>query len=279
MRKFIVALLLGCLSFFSFAQQPLQVNVSLSKASYLYGAPIDIYMEYKNTSDSIIRSADISPVNMRLINDRGEIVAYRWSVPFYIAPRHNYQPNESDNIALDLTELYGSRKFSKAVTAYLESGAYILEISSATKKGEIRQTRIEFKVIEPVGEELLVHNKFQEIIRDMDRQGCQNDEKIEELVRLHESYPNSVYSTNLLGIIEAFYKFLPNGYEKAKLYVREIIEKYTVSSMAVGFVLGELQGKKTRQEKVEFLRMIKRNSKNTGMEKIYGKLLEEELAK
>lgn len=264
-----------------YAQQPLKVTGTLQKSTYLFGEPVELVLEYKNATSSIIGPKDIGRVRVTLVNGKGDTLRECFSGNYnFSAHPHTYQPDESTFLAVELNFIYGHLFLPWVAANCFDNGQYTVIICSSAPDGKIERKELRFDVVNPDGNELVVLNKFTEIMSTMaPKTGPTTQTQIDTLTRLHEKYPGSIYSPTILEIIISFYHIIRDDRIKANVFATEMVEKYP-GSVRSQYQLPNLINKiTTKQERVDFLRKIHTASKNTLMEKVYEKQLEEELNK
>ncbi len=263
------------------AQQPLKVTGTLQKSTYLFGEPVELLLEYKNATTSVIGPKDIGRVRVTLVNEKGDTLRECISGNYnFSAPPHTYQPNESTYWAVELNFIYGHALFPLTAANCFDKGWYTLIIRSSASDGKFENKTIPFEVVDAEGDELAAFNRFSEIMISMaPKTGPQTQQQIDELTRLHEAYPGSVYSATILEIIIEYYNIICDDQIQRDLFATEMVEKYPGSVRSQYQLPHLLKRKATKQERVDFLHKIHSASKNTFMEKIYEKQLTEELDK
>ena len=274
MNVFKFALLVICFCAAMFAQQTLRVTASLPKKVYLLGEQVDLFIEHTNVSSAIIRAEDAGMVSVSVVDENGKKINYRDNFCYFSPDNRDYLPNESTYRNTCISDGFGKVLYSGYGAGYFETGEYTVIISSGLRGGHTTRSKIKFKVRKPTGDELFVFNSAKTILSEE-----MSDASAEELARLHEQYPESVYSQYFLILLKNYYAYTHKNLIKADKYINELAEKYSWTSAAQSWVRYVLEQKKTKQERIEFLQRIKENSKSSKVGRMYEKQLQEELKK
>lgn len=223
--------------------QKLQLEIVLSKKTYLLNEPIWLDVTLTNVSGDTMRIVPLDPpcqggVGIELRDSLGNEMPYT-GPSILLAPRKGFilDPGEPYYDCFDLLQLYCSSKMKGLINAYflrfLPPGKYKVR---ALYRSAFSQ-EIEFDVIEPTGDEReayqLLHKAFPFLL---DRKSDLMTQTLQELIN---RFPNSVYvekaHRELFQRSELVEKFPNSGYNQINLKVltgelapeekREFLEK------------------------------------------------------
>ncbi len=259
------------------AQQSLKVTATLSKSEYLLGEPINIFFEYVNIGSATILAKNVGDVSVIVVNETGDTLKGNVTPLGFSPDDFDYLPGESRFKNMDLNEKFGISPDKYWFQWWFEPGYYYITIFVFSQNKQIEKKFLSFKVVEPTGDELLVLNKLEELLSNMHHKEL--PAHYDSLISIHNSFPNSVYSPLILRELSAIYRITLNDHGRGESFSTELVEKYPWSSAAQAHLGPVLHYMKTKQERIEFLRKVRENSKGSKMEKVYDKKLREELAK
>jgi hypothetical protein len=256
------------------AQQVLKLSTSLDKKTYLVGEHVQIGVSITNKSVTTISGRLLGWTNVQVFNQNVEKIQYIGGSGDTFSPIANHlDPNGEDYQVFDIHEYFGKAYSGFIWDHYFESGNYT--VKTIYRPVNLPEESVEnvFQVVEPVGEDSLVYKNYVEISLSEIRHTRTTAQAAEALRLLHEGHPNSVYTPNILVLLDAMYDITLREPVKALAARKELVEKFSWSVQGRGMLEGILKRMATDSERNEYLKKIQINSKNTIMEKKYKKML------
>ncbi len=262
--KFLINIIFLVIIFLNplFSQQ-LTVQASLSKPVYYLGEEVDVAIEHINNGADVVKAKDVGYTWGVIIKDNKDTLEYLSTIQKFAAPQHDYMPAESSYWVTDLTETFAKyRLFKTASMFYFQKGSYTVEIYSRLSQGGLNHIRLSFEVIEPEGDEKTVLLEAKKILSQKN-----SSKAAEALLRLHEKYPNSVYSPGFLNYLESYYCYFEKNKTKSSAFSIEMVEKYSWSAYAQNHLQTALRKQLTKKDQADYLITIGENCKNQAMKK------------
>lgn len=212
-----------------------QLEIGLSKETYLLNEPIWLDVTLTNVSGDTMRIVPLDPpcqggVGIELRDSLGNEMPYT-GPSILLAPRKGFilDPGEQYYDCFDLLDLYPSSKIKGLIEAYFLRFISLGKYKVRARYRSTSSQEIEFEVIEPSGDEKetyqLLHKAFTFLL---DRKSDLQRQKLQELI---DRFPNSVYvekaHRELFQRSELVQKFPNSGYNKINLKVltRELAHK------------------------------------------------------
>jgi hypothetical protein len=256
------------LSAANWAQQTMTFEPYLPKSTFLIGEPIDFGMTLSNNSNSIIKEQFVKIVSFRILDEKDKPLPYKGRVMYSMSGLQlTLKPGEKAYPTFDLIDLYGQEyKLVSPLYLHFPSGKYTIEVTFTPPTMEPQIIKVSFQVVEPDGEEAEVYNSFMRMIKSKHTAS----EVVNIIESLYHKYPNSVYNPFFLMLLDSYYQVDLNNYSKALEVRKELIEKYSSSSIAAQMLPSVLKYMASDTERIEFLKKIQTKSTGTLMEKTYG---------
>jgi len=257
------------------AQQRLEFKVYMQKQAYLEGEPIDIGRTIINT-DAQYQNSD-GEISILLINESTkEIIQPNGPIGnWFSADDKIINAKEVSYRIIDLTKLYG-RGYSLASNHHiLKAGLYSATFSYQENHVLIKDTSISFRVDVPTGEDLTVLNSYKEISEHFKGAKIYS----EELRKLLEAHPKSIYNPVILKNLHTVYKILLDDPVETLKCGKELIDKYPWSSKGQFILDDVLKELPEKTERIEYLNKIIPKASNSPMQKLLERKLKVETEK
>lgn len=254
--------------------QQLKLNITSLKNIYLKGEPIQISIGVKNEGGKNIDGNFHGTMELKLINDSGKELEYIGpSVDSFSPITDILESNEEVYNIIEVNRYYGKLFNLAYYDHYLDTGNYTLQVIFSHHIQKPISEQVSFQVENPYDEELIVYNIFIDIIEGEVKGKYSANEVAQKLVQLHKTYPNSVYSTNILSLLDAVYDISLGEHDKAVKIREELVMKYP-SVKAWWALEAVLKRKKSKSDKIEYVKELLINNKGTIMEKLYEQKLQ-----
>jgi hypothetical protein len=258
-----------------YAQQTFEFDVKLQKTVYYLGEYIDVGLSVINNTNATVRANLKGSVKVNLINEKGEYLDQRISVDNWSPSTREFSPKYEDYHLINLNDNYG-KSWPKFISGpwNIEVGTYTLEIQFSPPQSKAKSIKLNFDVKYPEGEEKLVYTQLSNAISDFIRQEPINYKNLaNSFEAIHKKYPQSLYTPLLLVYISGIHEIVLKDKSRGGIFVRELIDKYPMSSICSGYVLSDLKTIRNKKDRIDYLKDLQLKSKNTLMEKFYKNLL------
>lgn len=261
----------------------LEINIVLSKSTYLIGEPIELGIELKNIGTLSLELhypiPAVEDISFIILNEKGEQVP---SNGLITCPSTNkkpllLEPGEKFFQILFLNEDFG-RPFGKNLTSinFFEIGNYTIEVRIKNTDIDCVSNKLNFSVIAPVGEEAIVFNKIEEVFARLD---MTNKDAIYStninLLNLINEYPKSVYIPIILRWLSPVNRFFLNDTKTADKLREELVEKYPYSVVSKNNIISKFKRLADTDTQMDYLLEMKKRSINTLMEKFYDQKIDD----
>lgn len=249
--------------------QQLGLEISSLKEVYFVGEPIQILISIKNIGTTNVEGNFYNKMKLELNNANGSEIKYVGpSVDTYSPATESLLPSETVYRFIELNRYFGKIFNIAYYDHYLDSGRYTLMANLTPVGQQSIHTEIPFQVIDPSGEELKVYNTFLDITDGEVAGKYSAADVAQKLENLHRDYPNSVYSINILTLLDAVYDISLHKYQEASRVREELVFKYP-SVRAYWTLDSVLRNRQSKSDKINFIRELQLNSSNPLIQKVY----------
>lgn len=259
---------------YSYSQQ-FSLTVIPLKERYLVGEPIQVFISVRNIGIEESEGCFWGKMQLKLRNEKGENVQYSGPSGDTFSPcGRRIRPNEEVCNLIEVNMYFGKVFNLAYYDHYLDEGKYTLEVVLSPNQKEKIISLVEIVVGEPIGEEKMVYNSFWDITEGEVSGKYSALEIVQKLQMLHETNPNSAYSTIILTQLDAVYDISLKEHKKALLIRKELIDNYP-SLRAWWMLGGKLDRMNSDLERVEYLTTVKSNVKDILVRKFYDQKIKE----
>lgn len=180
-------------------------------------------------------------------------------------------PSEEDYYVYLLNDYFGKDFPGWMFSKQYNPSTYTIkaEFFSNNKNYDQISDQVTFKVVAPQGDELVVYNRFIEILEQEYQNNLNQKQTANAFRALYEAYPNSVYSPFILIYLKSMYHITLAERNNTIWAAKELVEKHSSSVNAIYQLNWLLDQMKSESEKIEYAKTIKTKSKGTIMEKMY----------
>ncbi|HLP81101.1 MAG TPA: hypothetical protein VK141_03780, partial [Nitrosomonas sp.] len=228
-----VILSLTAIYFSMNAQEVLKLTTKLDKKTYLVGEHIQIGISIINNSATPIWR--LGRTDVQVLDQHGKQIEYVGPSGDPFSPIANHlNPNEEDYQVIDIHEYFGKTYHGLLPDYYFKSGNYTVKVIYHPLNLPEESVDKEIQVVDPVGEDSLVYRNYIEIGLSEIFHKRTTDQAAEALRLLHEGHPNSVYTPNILVLLDAMYDITLGEPLKARAARRELVEKFSWSVQGRG---------------------------------------------
>lgn len=255
------------------AQNSLKMDVLFPKTTYLVDEPVEFGLSISNKDNITYKGLRNHTVLVKVIDSEGKERPYSgWTLDFFSPTTEELKPGEENYHIISLTENFGKHHPYSAFQ-YIPAGVYNLKIFLKPQGVITDSTSIPFQVIEPSGDESIVHKGYVDAINNQTP-----EESAVTLRHLADSYPNSVYLAPVLELLRITWKILLKNGQKGIEIGEEMMEKCPGYSKILYFIPGKFKTINSKSERLELLKRIQSDKKNILLRKEIEKLIEKESA-
>lgn len=272
MKKFVqIFAIAAVLAYPAFAQKKLEITTLLDKDTFYIGEQVNFGLGLKNTSGTSIALNEYK-LEVNLIDEKGNKVPRSgFNMLFNFQPRDIVLKDGKEEYQVyDLNEIFGGNLFTSfTVIYYLSIGNYKLDIKlKDSVNNYVDEKELRYSIVKPQGDEAVFYNQLSSILLKRNSSNYDDDPAIDMLDKLHNTYPNSVYSPMVLVFLHNWI-FMGTHTKKAENYVQELIDSYPWSRYAlplIGYKISNNQ-KLQKQERIAYLNKLLSKSGNGSVAK------------
>jgi len=273
---FIIIIVISLPGSYLKAQKSFQMKAELAKTHFITYERIDLGIEIKNVSNSIIKENFRHNVHIKIFDQNGkEIPRKGLSTDNFSPYKDEFKINEEWFNVVELNDFFGKELSFFTTSRYYDPGKYIIKISFKPPHSEEITDNISFQVTKPTGDEAIVFTTLLQIFDNAKNGKYKGSEYPEALYSLHIYYPYSVYSPQMLDIIGAVYQSFLNDQNKSDMISKELLEKYPWSPLGRGMLNIILKKMKSDKERRDYIMKLLPGSKNYPMHRVLENLLKE----
>lgn len=266
------------LTLFLKAQYKCKISIETEKNTYVKGELIQLGVSVLNVGSNTIEERIESTPTIKLINENGEeLKQWGGQIKYSLPSAYLLKPNEEKYTVIELNQYFGKiYSIADAGQHYFETGNYTLIISLNPSYITAESTQISFRVIEPSGEDKDVYDKYVEFVKGFGNRKYTDQQTMERIKLLHETYPSSKYNPIFLEILVAYYDITTFDHEKASQTRKELVEKFPSSLRSWNIVNNNLIKTLSKVENIEYLKKIQMNNKSPLIKKLIEQKLKTE---
>lgn len=261
-------------------QSKFKLLVTTDKQTYVMGEPVHVGISLINTGKNSVYAESLGKTELKLIDKNGNEVKRGGVAHVYWGPFKNHlEPDEGDYQVFLLNQHFGTNDFpGLIVEMYYEPGIYTVEaefypINSLDKI----KANVSFEVRDVTGDELLVFNRFVDILKFEFQNKQSKQIKLKtasEFRKLYEVYPNSVYSPYILLILSALYDFPLEDERNGFWASKELVENFPWSVHSFNLLDRVMAKLNSDSSRIEYLKQLRNKSKGKLAEKVYEQKLQ-----
>lgn len=260
----------------------LKINIITSISNFLIGEPIELIVNVTNIGDIAVDldypRPGYSDTFYNIINQEGENLPYRGIIS---------SPSSADRplklaAGFKHTELIVlNSNYGKIIGEYysysiLEPGEYTIDVKIIYDAIEYTSNILRFKVVAPEEEEARVYDSITKVFNEINLKDNESTLKsCNDLLAIIQQNPKSVYIPVILIWLPSIYKYFLKDISTYNFLTEKFITEYSWSGLSQDGINYKLKQMTNIESKKDFLQKIKQASKNSYMEKIIDKKLED----
>ncbi|MCU7491961.1 MAG: hypothetical protein HF312_10765 [Ignavibacteria bacterium] len=247
------------------------MDVLFPKMTYLVDEPVEFGLTVSNKDKITYKGLSYHTVLVKVLDSKGKALPYTgWNFDFFSPTTEELKPGEENYHIISLTGNFGKHHPYSAMQ-FIPAGAYNLKIYLKPQGVITDSISIPFQVIEPSGDELIVHNGYVDAIENQSP-----EKRVETLRHLADSYPNSIYLAPVLTLLRITWKISLDNEEKGLEIADEMIEKCPGYREIFYFIPDKFKTLNSKSERLELLKRIQSDKKNILLRKQIENLIKEE---
>lgn len=276
-----IIMLLFTIIIYSNAQQ-LKLEILGEKQTYFVGEHVQIGISIKNVGSDIVILTNLGYTSINILDEEGNELKYIGSAPREInfSPlKNSLIPNDEDLKIVDLNEFFGEQYNNFITDHYFKKGKYDVVAKFKLYNGITYTKNISFDIVPPINEELIVYNKYVEIMTNEIQHKYTELEVADALQFIYEIYPTSVYIPSVLVMLDAVCDVNLQDHGRASKIREILVNKYPWSVQGRGMLENILKKKSSESERIEYLKKLRDSNKNSLMSKKYDQMIKSKLEK